>query len=325
MIKYIVTVICCSFFISAKGQYPPQAGMPGSTAVYKDSSAFSDWASNCILQRGYKNIAIADSGYTSVGTASSAIGKAGDANFVSLGDGGVAILTFNAPIYNGSGYDFAVFENSFDGFFLELAHVEVSSDGVNYVRFPSTSLTDTITPIGSFGNLDATKINNLAGKYKANYGTPFDLEELAGINGLDINNITHVKIIDVVGSLSPLYTTRDAAGRKINDPYPTLFPSGGFDLDAVGVINSKGVGFNTLKNEAIKVYPTQLQKGGTINISTTIKNNLTAVLVNELGQVCLQINNPNHIQLPETLHSGIYHLILQGVNKNYVFKVSLIN
>ena len=80
------------------------------------------------------------------------------------------------------------------------------------------------------------EINNLAGKYESNYGTPFDLEELSKIPEIDVTKITHVRIIDVIGTLSNNYATRDSKGRKINDQYPTQFPSGGFDLDAVGVI-----------------------------------------------------------------------------------------
>ena len=87
--------------------------------------------------------------------------------------------------------------------------MEVSSDGVNYFRFPATSYTDTTVQTGSFGSTDATKINNLAGKYRALYGTPFDLEELKNENGLDVNNITHIKIIDVVGSIQNQYASRD--------------------------------------------------------------------------------------------------------------------
>jgi hypothetical protein len=54
---------------------------------------------------------------------------------------------------------------------------------------------------------------------------------------LDIGSVTHVRIVDVVGSISPLFGTRDASGRLINDPFATPFASGGFDLDGVGVIN----------------------------------------------------------------------------------------
>src|SRR5690606_10864157 len=84
--------------------------------------------------------------------------------------------------------------------------------------------------------MNARLLNNLAGKYVGGYGTPFDLQEMANISGLDINNITHVRIIDVVGSING-NTRFDASNRKINDPYPTPFPVGGFDLDAVAVLH----------------------------------------------------------------------------------------
>ena len=58
---------------------------------------------------------------------------------VALGQGGTATLTFAQPITNGPGYDFAVFGNGFsDGHpeWVKPAFVEVSSDGVNFFRFP---------------------------------------------------------------------------------------------------------------------------------------------------------------------------------------------
>ena len=72
-------------------------------------------------------------------------------------------------------------------------------------------------------SVNATEIYNLAGKYRAQFGTPFDLEELTGITGLDVNNVTHVKIIDVVGSLNESYASYDSQGNIINDPFPTPF------------------------------------------------------------------------------------------------------
>ena len=57
--------------------------------------------------------------------AAEALGKADDAP-VSLGDGGYAVVTFDKPITNGPGYDFAVFENGLNDSFLELAFVVVS-------------------------------------------------------------------------------------------------------------------------------------------------------------------------------------------------------
>ena len=60
--------------------------------------------------------------------------------------------------------------------------------------------------------MDATKLNNLAGKYKAQYGTPFDLNELDGISGLDINYISHVKIIDCIGTIDSNFGSFDSFG-----------------------------------------------------------------------------------------------------------------
>jgi predicted metallopeptidase len=64
-----------------------------------------------------------------------------------------------------------------------------------------------------------------------------NLEELKNTAGLDVMHITYIRVIDVVGSINDAYARFDTANNKINDPFPTPFPSGGFDLDAVGVIN----------------------------------------------------------------------------------------
>ena len=74
------------------------------------------------------------------------------------------------------------------------------------------------------------------------YGTPFDLEELRGSEGLDIDRITHVRLVDVVGTIDPQYATRDYKGRIVNDPWPTndtIWGSGGFDLTGVAVLRSE--------------------------------------------------------------------------------------
>ena len=47
-----------------------------------------------------------------------------------------------------------------------------------------------------------------------------------------------MRIIDVVGSINPEYGSVDRDSNLINDPWPTNFAQSGFDLDAVGVINS---------------------------------------------------------------------------------------
>jgi len=239
--------------------HAPAAGQPGSTAIPANSQLFVAWATGIDVQLGFIDISdptAQDSGsnYASYGSPEDAIGPATN-QVVSLGDAGEAILTFNIPIVDGAGFDFAVFENSFSDTFLELAFVEVSSDGINYFRFPSHSATQTETQIGSFGNSDPTYINNLAGKYRGMFGTPFDISEIADDAMLDKNSITHIKIIDVVGSVDSNYARYDSFGNSINDPFTTPFYSGGFDLDAIGVINQQTLGVKHNNDLTFSVYP----------------------------------------------------------------------
>ena len=238
-------------------QFDPPAGQEGSLAIHVSSSQFVAWAKSAEIIRGPQEIGNDTLGFVTTGIDSFALNKAGENPCVSLGDGGSAILQFEYSIRNGEGPDFAVFENSFDGLFLELAFVEVSSDGFNFTRFPATSLTDTTIQITAFSYLEAKMLNNLAGKHAMLYGTPFDLEELRDTPGLDINAISHIRLVDVVGSINPQFCSRDAGGRMINDPFPTPFPSSGFDLDAVGVIHDNDpigiISLDVIRN--ISIFP----------------------------------------------------------------------
>jgi len=242
---------------TVKAQFDPAAGSSGSKAIHKDSSAIVDWATQCSITRGPMDFSDNTLGNASIGREKEAFGKADDF-VVSLGDGGNAIITIDGSLYNGMGPDFAVFENAFDDNFLELAFVEVSSDGQNYVRFPAVSLTQTKTQIGGFDYLNPTELNNFAGKYRKEYGVPFDLEELKDSSALDIDKITHIKIIDVVGSID---TTRmhskDSKGNVVNDPWPTPFESSGFDLDAVGFIHMTGNSIREAQSSITFAYAAQ--------------------------------------------------------------------
>ena len=124
----------------SQGIYAPTTGVVGTTAIHKDSSIIVSWASNCSVKKGLMQIDDSTLGYVTQGDSADAIGIA-DGVTVSLGDNGVAIYSLNIPVYNGNGNDFTVFENGFNNTFLELAFVEVSSDGINYFRFPSKSKT----------------------------------------------------------------------------------------------------------------------------------------------------------------------------------------
>ncbi len=187
---------------------------------------------------------------------------------------GQITLSFAEPIRQGWGYDFVVFENAFISsadwsnnslagqMFAELAFVEVSSNGVDFVRFPSVSLTPEL--VGRYGTIEISNVYNLAGKHpNANgicTGTPFDLKEIGDdpdvVSGLvDINDIKYVRIVDVPGSGDfhddavlhidsgtwpvwdfyadnhPIYDAWDASTAPD--------PSGGFDLEAVGVLREQ--------------------------------------------------------------------------------------
>ena len=246
MKKFVPIFFAIAISVTSFGQgpYAPAAGQPGSTAIHKDSSIINSWATGIEIARGWVNISDTTFHYdgsnlATFGYPALALGEAnGDSyNAVSLGDGGVATLTFNRTIVNGIGPDFAIFENSFSDTFLELAFVEVSSDGNRFVRFPAVSLTQTETQIDGFGTIDPTNIHNFAGKYRQGFGTPFDLDDLSDSTGIDLNNIRFVRIIDVVGSINEDYATYDSQGNMVNDPWPTPFSSSGFDLDAVAIIN----------------------------------------------------------------------------------------
>lgn len=246
----------CALFMATTlaadaGPYAPKAGEIGSTAISADNPKFLTWASaSANLTRGLQQLKVSNSGLATYGEAADGLGIADCTpddpyGVVSLGDGGSMTVTFPTPLGNGLGYDLAVFENSFTDTFLELAFVEVSSNGVNFFSFPAASLTPSNVQLGGFAGIDCTNINNLAGKYRAGFGTPFDLDELQYVSPLlNVNRITHVRVTDVVGSITPAYARRDAANRIINDPFPTPYDSAGFDLDAVGGINLTDLGRN---------------------------------------------------------------------------------
>lgn len=283
MIKTILKFSFVFFAFSIHAQsFHPAAGQLGSNAIALDSSIILSWATGIDVQRGYYNIANPSEGMASFGEPENGLGVAegNSVDVVALGDSGVAILTFSAPIMNGSGPDFAIFENGFADNFLELAFVEVSSDGVHFVRFPAISETQTVTQIGTFEFSDCRYVNNLAGKYRQGFGTPFDLEELIDSVGIDVNSITHVKLIDVIGTIDPQYGSRDSEGNLINDLYPTNFEAGGFDLDAVGVIHQVPLSINEFEME-ISLFPNPTNDA--LTLETTHEHSVE--IINEFGQV----------------------------------------
>ena len=213
-------LLCLTAHPAAAGPYAPAAGVAGSTAIHRSDSRFVAWAGRAVSYQ--------------VGTGclpqwqdvSKALGPAADdaAHITCLGAGGTITVAFPGFIKNGPGADFAVFENSFLDGYIEHAWVEVSRDGVNFVRFPNHSLT--AGPVDSFASMDPTDVQGLGCKYRQPYGEPYDLADV----GLD--SVSHVRLVDVIGD----GTARDCENRSIYDPFPNA-QSAGFDLDAIGVLH----------------------------------------------------------------------------------------
>lgn len=321
MKSHLILIAFLSLSLSLMAQYPPPAGMVGTTAIHADSNIFVSWAKQCTYIAGAVDIKNPSMGVATYGLPENACGKAeGNANNVlSLGDGGIATLSFANGIKNGEGFDFAVFENSFNDDFLELAFVEVSSDGLNFYRFPSVSLTQTESQITTFGTLDATKINNLAGKYRMGYGTPFDLEDLKNTSGLNINHITHVRIIDVVGCIDNDFATRDEQDNIINDPYPTAFNTGGFDLDGVGVIHQAMTGVpDNITNFSYILHQTEHH----LHIDFEGKVPAFLCLYSLSGKCLIQLVGQQKNRIPlNRLSKGMYLLHLSSENSSQMIKI----
>lgn len=307
-------------FLSFAQSFAPDPDEVGTTAIFKDSSIFVAWATGVDVNRGYLDIQTPADGFTSFGSDSDAIGVATGTEVVSLGDGGSAIVTFNRPITNGLGPDFAIFENGFLDHYIELAFVEVSSNGIDYVRFPAISEEQDTLQIDNFNFSDCRYFYNFAGKYRANYGTPFDLEELIDSTNLDVNNITHIKLIDVVGSIDPLYGSYDSQGNIINDTYPTPFPSGGFDLDGIGVINELPLDLMTDKLVDLIVIPNPSHG----MFSLIIEGRGEYTVTNLQGKILLleSFNGPFEIDLTDQ-DPGVYFMRITDSTERVIQLIKL--
>lgn len=208
--------------------YPGAAGTRGSPAV--PLTAPAAWATAVDSVRYGSDVS------PQWQTPAAALGPAeGRSDAVcALGEGGEITLTFDPPLADGPGPDLAVFENAFDDSFLELAFVEVSSDGTNFLRFDSAFRGE--GAIGAFGLTDPTQLTGLAGKFRQAWGAPFDLAWLrfqpdARAGRVDLSAIRYVRVVDVLGDGGDV----DSFGRPIYDPFPTA-GSAGFDLDAIGAL-----------------------------------------------------------------------------------------
>ncbi|MBD3582896.1 T9SS type A sorting domain-containing protein [Flavobacterium selenitireducens] len=314
-----LALLICSGIGHAQS-YAPAEGLPGSTAISRQSPSFTAWASGIEVTRGYVNASDPDqsasgSNLVTAGQPEHAIGFP-DGNTVSLGDGGFAVCTFESPIADGSGYDFAVFENGSTAY-LELAFVEASSDGVHFFRFPNHSETQTATQLGTFGTPVAGFLNNLAGKYGALYGTPFDLSELPDDDLLDKHSVTHIKVIDVIGSVDPQFGQADSFGNLVNDSFPTPFNSGGFDLQAVGVIHSQ-LGLNEPDLDSARLYPNPTTGMSTVEIHGAFE----LEVADASGKVIARKKSENFDQIDASAFAdGMYLVRIRQENAEKIIKL----
>ena len=323
MIKRISILLLAMVPVALWAQFAPAQDKPGTTAMHADSSAFVAWATGCTVERGPMRIDKPENGLASYGADSLALGMPGGTyDVVSLGDGGTAILTFGSPIYNGEGPDFAVFENGFanavnpDTWALELGFVEVSSDGVNFFRFPAVTYVQTETQLGNAGSIDPAQLHNFASKYGAFYGTPFDLDEVEDNALLDKNKVTHVRIVDVVGNIDPEYATKDSEGHIINDPWPTAFASSGFDLDAVGVIYDLAhYSVEDSEADAVALYPNPVKD----RLMVKAENLQSVEIYNLVGQQVL-VSTSDVVDMG-VLNQGIYFVRINADGKTVTKRV----
>ena len=184
-----------------------------------------------------------------------ALGAPGGATSVhSLGIGGDLTLAFTPPIVDRPGADLIVGENPFRlagawwQTFAEVAFVEVSSNGVDFVRFPARYFGAPASP-GAFGTVPVGAYQNLAGQTPVLADAPgadardvveaggdaFDLGDLVTqplvVNGtVDLQAIGYVRLVDVVNGSS-----LDALGTTIFDA-----GSGSADIDHVTAIHQQG-------------------------------------------------------------------------------------
>jgi len=314
-----------SFFLFpliALGQFDPAGGKAGSKAVHRDNSSISYWGDSLVIQRGPMQIGDSSGKLASTGTANDGIGKA-DNYPVSLGDGGSATYYFKEGIRDITGPDFVVFENGFSwigGYFLELAFVEVSSNGTDFIRFPAISVADTASQIENLSYMECEWYHNLAGKHQAPYGTPFDLNELKDSSKLDVQNIHYIRVVDVVGSIDKKYANRDSKNNIINDPWPTNFEPGGFDLDAVGVIKFALSEHEQIVNIRLIVGNLVLANGA-IRLTETVE---TLTIIDALGKTVLHKNGIiNEINAPSSV--GYFTVVIQKNNHIYTEKICVIS
>lgn len=346
-----------SFAFRPDHEFAGAAGTSNSTAIFMTNELFVAWAD------GYTNANygadVVDKWKVPVNGLGPAVG--GSMDIVCLGRGGDITLTFSQGISDGPDADFAVFENGFGAYYLELSYVEVSSDGIHFVRFPGFSY----TAEGSGGFIYAQDVHGFASKYSHSYGTPFDLGDLQlvadaiGANShslsaeyvssfetnfpsLDLSSVGYVRLVDIIGD----GTEKDAEGFPIYDPIAGV-GAPGFDLDAIGVIHASpldGLGqiiaFDRIPHQALDFQSLELsaladsdlpvlfsvQSGPATNNGGLLYftgTGVVEVVANQAGNEAYAPASPVHrsFQIAEQLQHIFVESVSDQVAGNYTMQV----
>jgi len=165
----------------------------------------------------------------------------GSLHVLTLGESGNVTLGFDVTIVDGPGADFTTFENGFvfgaGSVFSEIAFVEVSTNGVDFARFPSKYF-GTGSSMGAYRNIAGgmpvvtNALTNTVSPFDPTVsgGEAFDLADLVNepsvlAGDVLLSDIHFVRLVDCPpGSTDSLGTPIGAAG--------------GADFDAIAVINS---------------------------------------------------------------------------------------
>ena len=116
---------------------------------------------------------------------------------------------------------------------------------------------------------------------------------------------THVRVVDVVGSIDPQWATYDAYGHMVNDPFPTISYSGGFDLDAVGVLHTATESVERVEESRLRVWPNPARE----RLMVSGRSGSTAVLSDMRGRVVAIVVCGEAATMDiETLPAGVYIL-----------------
>lgn len=206
----------------------------------------------------------------------------GSVDTYTLGTGGSITLRMEPPLLDGHGADLLVCENPFFvtgtlQSFAEVAFVEVSTDGVQFARFP-TSYTGPGDPLPLFTGIHPARYRGFAGAMPVSASPPlvdpldlpaaggdaFDfsvLEDhpLVQAEQLDLADVRYVRLIDVEAGVD-----FDTAGHLVFDA--GIGNGSAADIDAV-------VGLNTTEN----------QSGSRPRVETDLVNNFLVIVLEDLN------------------------------------------